>query len=301
MKIGILSRKKSLYSTTRLVEAAKKRGHQVSVIDTLRCYISVNPRKPRIHFKSKLLSNYDAVIPRIGSSVTLYGTAVLRQFEMMGVYPLNESVAITRARDKLRSLQLLSRKGIGLPATGFAHSADDIEHLVKMVGGEPLIIKLLQGTQGVGVVLSNNKQTTKSVVQAFLNLKVNIMLQEFIKESAGKDVRCFVIGDEVVGAMLRESQDGDFRSNLHLGGKASPTTLTPLEQKTAIQAARIIGLNMAGVDLLRSDRGPLVTEVNASPGLRGIEQATGLDIADMIIQFLEKNQKFHRTRTKGKG
>jgi ribosomal protein S6--L-glutamate ligase len=233
--------------------------------------------------------------------VTFYGTAVLRQFEMMGVYPLNESVAITRSRDKLRSLQLLSRKGIGLPVTGFAHRPDDIQDLIKMVGGAPLVIKLLEGTQGIGVVLAETQKAAESVIEAFMGLKANILVQEFIQEAGGADMRCFVIGDKVVAAMKRQAKEGEFRSNLHRGGNASLIRITPEERSTAVRAAQTMGLNVAGVDLLRSNHGPLVLEVNSSPGLEGIESATGKGIAGTIIQFIETRAKQGRTRTRGKG
>jgi ribosomal protein S6--L-glutamate ligase len=301
MKIGILSRKASLYSTRRILEAAKARGHEVQIIDTLRCYMNIMPHRPEIHLKGKSLTGFDAVIPRIGASITFYGTAVLRQFEMMGVYPLNESVAISRSRDKLRSLQLLSRKGIGLPITGFAHSPDDIQDLIKMVNGAPLVIKLLEGTQGIGVVLAETEKAAESVIEAFLGLKANILVQEYIKEAGGADIRCFVIGDKVVAAMERRAQAGEFRSNLHRGGSASLIRITPEERSTAMRAAKIMGLNVAGVDLLRSNHGPVVMEVNSSPGLEGIENATGKDIAGLIIEFIERNARPNRTRTRGQG
>lgn len=301
MKIAVLSRNKNLYSTRRLVEAANARGHEIRVLDVLRCYMDIASHRPQIHYRGEIIEGYDAVIPRIGASVTFYGTAVLRQFEMMGVYPLNESVAISRSRDKLRSLQLLSRKGIGLPVTGFAHKPDDIQDLIKMVGGAPLVIKLLEGTQGIGVVLAETKKAAESVIEAFMGLQANILVQEFIAEAGGADIRCFVVGEKVVAAMKRQGAEGEFRSNLHRGGNACLIKITPEERSTAIRAARTMGLNVAGVDLLRSNHGPLVMEVNSSPGLEGIEAATGKDIADMIIQFIEKSSKPHRTRTKGKG
>jgi ribosomal protein S6--L-glutamate ligase len=301
MKIAILSRNKKLYSTRRLIEACEQRGHEPMVLDVLRSYMEVVPSKPEVHVKGKVLNAFDAVIPRIGASVTFYGTAVLRQFEMMGAFPLNESVAIARSRDKLRSLQLLSRKGIGLPCTGFAHDPDDIQDLIKMVGGAPLVIKLLEGTQGIGVVLAETKKAAESVIEAFMGLKAHIMVQEYIKEAGGADIRCLVIGDKVVAAMKRQALPGEFRSNLHRGGSASLIKITPTERSTAVKAAKIMGLNVAGVDILRSSRGPLVMEVNSSPGLEGIEHATGKDIAGMIIEFIEKNAKPHKTRTKGKG
>jgi ribosomal protein S6--L-glutamate ligase len=301
MKIAILSRKKSLYSTRRLVEAGIDRGHEVKVIDTLRCYMSTTSFRPEIHLNGEALTDFEAVIPRIGASITFYGTAVLRQFEMMGVYPLNESVAISRSRDKLRSVQLLSRKGIGLPITGFAHSPDDIQDLIKMVGGAPLVIKLLEGTQGIGVVLAETQKAAESVLEAFMGLKANILVQEYIREAGGADIRCFVIGDRVVAAMKRQAQAGEFRSNLHRGGSASLVKITPEERSTAVRAAKVMGLNVSGVDILRSNHGPVVMEVNSSPGLEGIEAATGKDVADMIVQFIERNARPHHTRTRGKG
>jgi ribosomal protein S6--L-glutamate ligase len=263
--------------------------------------MNINMQHPEIHVKGEVLSDFDAVIPRIGASVTFYGTAVLRQFEMMGTYPLNESVAISRSRDKLRSMQLLSRKGIGLPITGFANKPSDIPDLVEMVGGAPLVIKLLEGTQGIGVVLAETRQAAESVLEAFMGLKASVMVQEYIKEAGGADIRCFVIGDKVIAAMKRQAKAGEFRSNLHRGGAASLVRLTPEERSTAVRAARTMGLNVAGVDILRSNHGPLVMEVNSSPGLEGIEAATGLDVADRIIQFIEKNASSHKTRTRGKG
>ncbi|MDV5169298.1 30S ribosomal protein S6--L-glutamate ligase [Photobacterium rosenbergii] len=301
MKIGILSRNKELYSTRRLIEACEQRGHEHKVIDALRCYMNINSTMPSIHLRGEELAGYDAIIPRIGSSITFYGCAVLRQFEMMGVFPVNESVAITRSRDKLRSLQLLSRKNIGMPITGFASKPGDIKDLLKMVGGAPLVIKLLEGTQGIGVVLAETQKAAESVLEAFMGLRANIMVQEYIKEAGGADIRCFVIGDKVIAAMKRQAQPGEFRSNLHRGGEASLVRITPTERKTAVDAARVMGLNVAGVDLLRSERGPLVMEVNSSPGLEGIESATGKDVASMIIEYIEKNAKPQRTRTRGKG
>ncbi|MBD1577817.1 30S ribosomal protein S6--L-glutamate ligase [Vibrio sp. S11_S32] len=301
MKIGILSRNKSLYSTKRLIEAAQSRGHEVKVIDALRCYMNINSEQPQIHFKGEELKAFDAIIPRIGASVTFYGTAVLRQFEMMNVYPVNESVAITRSRDKLRSMQLLSRKGVGMPITGFASKPDDIKDLLEMVGGAPVVIKLLEGTQGIGVVLAETRKAAESILEAFMGLKANIMVQEYIKEAGGADIRCFVIGDKVIAAMKRQAGEGEFRSNLHRGGTASLVKITPEERKTAVAAAKIMGLNVAGVDLLRSSRGPLVMEVNSSPGLEGIEAATGKDVAGMIIEFIEKNASEKGTKTRGRG
>lgn len=301
MKIAVLSRKKSLYSTRRLVESGMERGHEIKVIDTLRCYMNITSFRPEIHFNGEALTDFDAIIPRIGASITFYGTAVLRQFEMIGVYPLNESVAISRSRDKLRSVQLLSRKGIGLPITGFANSPDDIKDLIKMVGGAPLVIKLLEGTQGIGVVLAETQKAAESVIEAFMGLKANILVQEYIGEAGGADIRCFVIGDRVVAAMKRQAQAGEFRSNLHRGGSASLVKITPEERSTAVRAAKVMGLNVSGVDILRSNHGPVVMEVNSSPGLEGIETATGKDVAGMIIEFIERNARPHHTRTRGKG
>jgi ribosomal protein S6--L-glutamate ligase len=301
MKIAILSRNSKLYSTSRLIEAAKERGHQVRVVDPLRCYMNITSHRPSIHYKGEILDDFDAVIPRIGASITFYGTAVLRQFEMMGVYPLNESVAISRARDKLRSAQLLARKGIGLPVTGFAHSPDDINDLMAQVGGAPVVIKLLEGTQGIGVVLAETDKAAESVIQAFMGLKANIMVQEFIGEAKGADLRCLVIGEKVVAAMKRQAKEGEFRSNLHRGGSAALVRITPEERSTAVRAARVMGLNVCGVDLLRSNHGPVVMEVNSSPGLEGIEHATNKDIASTIIEFIEKNGRPNKTKTRGKG
>ena len=306
MKIGILSRNKNLYSTRRLVEAAKARGHDVHVIDVLRCYMNITAHNPAIHYRGDVLKGFDAVIPRIGASVTFYGTAVLRQFEMMNVFPLNESVAVTRSRDKLRSAQLLARKGIGMPVTGFAHNPDDIEDLLKQVGGAPLVIKLLEGTQGIGVVLAETQKAAESVIQAFMGLKANIMVQEFIKEAGGADLRCFVVGGKVVAAMKRQGPEGEYRSNLHRGGTANLVRLTPEERSTAVRAARIMGLNVCGVDLLRSNHGAVVMEVNSSPGLEGIENASKKDVAGMIIDYTEKKvaelaNSSSRSRTTGKG
>jgi ribosomal protein S6--L-glutamate ligase len=300
MKIGILSRSSNIYSTKRLIEAGKARGHEVDVVDTLKCYMDITSKKPMVYYQDRILDDFDAIIPRIGASITFYGTAVIRQFEMMGVSSLNESVAISRARDKLRSLQLLSRKGIGLPITGFAHSTKMTQELIKLVGGAPLIIKLLEGTQGKGVVLAETDGAAESVIDAFREMDANILVQEFIKEARGSDIRCFVIGDEVVAAMKRTAKEGEFRSNLHRGGSAQVVSITAEERQVALDATKALGLNVAGVDLLRSDRGPLIMEVNSSPGLNGIETATGKDVAGMIIEYLEKMDK-HCTETKGKG
>ena len=301
MKIGILSTNKNLYSTRRLVEAAKQRGHEVAVINHKRCYMNITSHNPSVHYNGEAIKGIDAVIPRIGASVSFFGTAVVRQFEMMGVYSVNESVAITRSRDKLRATQLLARKGIGLPVTGFANSPDDTEDLLKFVGGAPVVVKLLEGTQGVGVVLAETKKAAESVIEAFSGLKANFMVQEFIKEAGGSDIRCFVIGDKVVASMLRQGKEGEFRSNLHRGGSAKLIKITPEERSTAVRSAKVMGLNVAGVDLLRSNHGPVVMEVNSSPGLEGIEKATNKDVAGLIIEFIEKNAKQGKTRTRGTG
>ncbi|HKK00330.1 MAG TPA: 30S ribosomal protein S6--L-glutamate ligase [Desulfotignum sp.] len=301
MKIGILSRKAELYSTARLVDAAKNRGHKVYVIDPLRCYMDITSHKPAIYYKGEKLEGFDAIIPRIGASITFYGTAVVRQFEMMGVYSINESVSISRARDKLRSLQLLARKGIGLPVTGFAHSTQFTDDLISMVGGTPLVVKMIEGTHGAGVVLAETRKTAQSVIQAFRKLKANILIQEYIKESNSSDIRCWVLGPKVVASMLRQGPEGEFRSNLHQGGTARKIKITPEERSTAIRAAKIMGLHMAGVDMLRSNHGPVVMEVNASPGLKGIENITDIDVADLVINYIEKNASPGKNRTKGKG
>lgn len=301
MKIGILSRNAKLYSTTRLVEAAKKLGHEVHVIDTLRCYMNITSHRPSIHYKGNQLDGFDAIIPRIGASITFYGTAVVRQFEMMNVYSVNESTAISRSRDKLRSMQLLARKGIGLPITGFAHSTRYSQDLISQVKGAPLVIKLLEGTQGIGVVLAETDKAAESVIEAFRGMNANILVQEFIPEAGGADIRCFVVGDRVVAAMKRQGGDGEFRSNLHRGGSADLVRITPEERSTAVRSANIMGLNVCGVDLLRSNHGPVVMEVNSSPGLEGIEKATEKDVASLIIKFIEKNAKPGKTRTQGQG
>ena len=292
MKIGILSRNPKIYSTHRLVKAAMARGHQVRVIDPLRCYMNITSSKPMVHYRDQVLDDFNVIVPRIGASITHYGTAILRQFEMMGVYSLNESTSITRSRDKLRCLQILSRSGIGLPVTSYAHSTKMTEKLVKMVGGGACVIKLIEGTQGKGVILANTAKAAESVIDGFRTMKAHFLVQEFIKESNGCDIRAFVIGDKVVASMMRKAKEGDFRSNLHRGGTAMPVQITPDEAAMAVNAAKALGLNVAGVDLLRSDRGPLVLEVNSSPGLQGIETSTGLDIASMIIEYIEKNNQF---------
>lgn len=291
MKIAILSRDRKLYSSKRLVEAAEARGHEVLVVDILKCYMNITSHRPSIHYQDQVLTDIDAVIPRIGASVTFYGTAVLRQFEMMNVLALNGSLAVARSRDKLRSMQLLARKGIGLPVTGFARNPDDIDNLIRVVGGAPLVIKLLEGTQGIGVVLAETKKAAESVIQAFMGLNVNIMVQEYIKEAGGADIRCLVVGGKVVAAMKRQGPEGEFRSNLHRGGSATIIKITPEERSTAVRSAKVMGLNVCGVDLLRSNHGPVVMEVNSSPGLEGIEKASNKGVAEIIIQYLEKKQQ----------
>ncbi|MGA7227738.1 MAG: 30S ribosomal protein S6--L-glutamate ligase [Acidimicrobiia bacterium] len=288
MKIAILSRNSGLYSTKRLKQAAVDRGHDVTVVDYLRCYMDITARKPKVLFRGEHVSP-DAVIPRIGATYTFYGTAVVRQFEMAGIFTLNESQAISRSRDKLRSLQLLSRAGVGLPTTSFAHSTQDIDGLLEVVGGTPVVIKLLEGTQGLGVVLAETKKAAESVISAFRQLDANILVQEFIKEARGADIRAFVVGGKVIAAMKRQAPPGEFRSNLHRGGTAEAVKLTPGERATAVRAARTMELNVAGVDMVQSESGPMVLEVNSSPGLEGIEEASGIDIADAIVEFMEDN------------
>jgi len=301
MKIAMLARNPNLYSHKRIVEAADERGHVVDVLDTLQCYMNITSHRPEVYYQGDKLSKYDAVIPRIGASVTFYGLAVLRQFEMMGTWPLNESVAIGRSRDKLRSLQLLAKRGIGLPVTCFAHSAKQADELIAMAGGAPVVIKLLEGTQGIGVVLGETHNSARSVIEAFRGANVHILVQEFIKEAGGEDFRIFVVGERVVGAMRRKGAEGDFRSNLHRGGSASTVRITPEERSTAKRAAKAMGLNVCGVDILRSNHGPVVMEVNSSPGLEGIETATSKDVAGAIVEFMEKHAQEGRTKTRGKG
>lgn len=301
MKIAILSRNRRLYSTRRLVEAGTARGHEMHVIDILKCYMDITSASPAIWYMGQKLEGFDAVIPRIGASVTHYGLAVIRQFEMMGVYCLTESIALGRSRDKLRVLQLLSRKGLGLPKTSFAYNVHDTKELIKLVGGTPLVLKLCEGTQGRGIVLAETPKAAESVIEAFRELRAEFLVQEFIKEAGGSDIRCLVVGDKVVAAMERTAQEGEFRSNLHRGGTAKVAKLTPTERRTAIKAAQTMGLKVAGVDLLRSARGPLVMEVNSSPGLEGIETTTGKSIADIIIAFVEENARSNSTRTRGRG
>ena len=301
MKIAILSRDSSLYSTRRLKEAAEARGHTAQVIDYLRCYMDIATHRPHVILAGKRLEGFDCVIPRIGASRTFYGTAVVRQFEMMGVFSANESQAISRSRDKLRCLQLLSREGIGLPVTGFAHSTKDVDGLLKVAGGAPVVIKLLEGTQGLGVVLAETAKAAESVIQAFRGLSANILVQEFIKEAGGADIRCFVVGGRVVASMMRQGPEGEFRSNLHRGGHAEKIKLTPEERSTAVRSAKAMGLGVSGVDLLRSNHGPVVMEVNSSPGLEGIETTTGIDVGAKVIEYLEKSVGSKTTRDRIKG
>lgn len=291
MKIAILSRSTRIHSTQRLVAAAASRGHDVVVLDTLKCYMNITSEENTLWYKGKPVQDIDAVIPRIGHSITHYGASVIRQFEMMGVYCLTDSIALTRSRDKLRSLQLLSRKGVGLPRTSFAHSADNARDLIDFVGGTPVVVKLCSGTQGKGVVLADTPKSAESVIDAFRELSADFLVQEFIREAAGSDIRALVIGNKVVAAMQRQAAEGEFRSNLHRGGKADKIKLTPKERETAVNAAKAMGLNVAGVDLLRSARGPLVMEVNSSPGLQGIEQISGVNVAERIIEFVEQHAK----------
>ncbi|WP_346894451.1 30S ribosomal protein S6--L-glutamate ligase [uncultured Roseibium sp.] len=301
MKIAMLARNADLYSHKRLKQAAEDRGLQLDIINTLRCYMNIASRRPEIYYNGEKLVGYDAVIPRIGASITFYGLAILRQFEMMGVYPLNESVAIGRSRDKLRSLQLLARDGIGLPVTTFAHDPKMTEEVLKVAGGAPVVIKLLEGTQGIGVVLADTERSAKSVIEAFRGANVNILVQEFIKEAGGTDIRALVVGGKVIASMKRTGAEGEFRSNLHRGGSAAAIRISPEERSTAIRAAKAMGLNVCGVDMLRSNHGPVVMEVNSSPGLEGVENATGIDVAGKIIEFLMKHATAGKTKTKGKG
>ncbi len=300
MDIGILSRKTSLYSTSRIAEAGRAAGHTVRVVDYLRCYMDITSARPKVLYRGEEL-RFDAIIPRIGASYTFYGTAVVRQFEMMDVYPLVTSQAISRSRDKLRSLQLLARSGVGLPVTGFAHSTQDVDGLLEVVGGAPVIVKLLEGTQGVGVVLAETRKAAESVIGAFRQLDANFLVQEFIKEARGADVRVIVIGGKAVASMRRQAAAGEFRSNLHRGGSAEKIRLTSIERATAVKAAKTMGLNVCGVDLIQSNHGPLVLEVNSSPGLEGIEETSGIDIAARIISFVEQNARAGRTRDRIQG
>lgn len=290
MKIAILATNPNLYSHQRLISEGQSRGHEMEVINPLNCYMNVNAASPLVHYKGgKSLNGFDAVIPRIGASNTFYGTAVLRHFETMGTYTLNGSLAIARSRDKFRSLQLLARKGIAMPLTGFAQSPDSTEDLIYMVGGAPVVIKLLEGAQGKGVMLADSHQSAVSIINAFKKMGANILVQQYIKESNGSDIRCFVVGGKIVAAMERRARDGDFRANVHQGGTAKKIRLTKKEREMAIAATKTMGLNVAGVDMVRSKNGPLVLEINSSPGLEGIEATTGVDISKLIMDYLEKH------------
>lgn len=291
MKIAILSRNEALYSTARLKQAAEERGHEAVVLDHLKCSVTADIRAPRMYYKGELVEDVDAIIPRIGASVTSYGTAIVRQFEMMGVFSANSSISIARSRDKLRSLQIFSRHDVGIPRTIFANHPRDINRLLSEVGGPPVVIKLLEGTQGIGVVLAETKKAAQSVIEAFHGLNADMLVQEFIKEAGGADIRALVVDGKVVGAMKRQGKEGEFRSNLHRGGTSSMIKLSRAEKKVAVLAAKAMGLRVAGVDMLQSERGPLILEVNSSPGLRGIENATKLDIAGDIIKMVEDHSK----------
>ncbi len=301
MKLCMMARNPELYSHRRLIEAAEARGHTLDIVNTLRVTMNITSRRPALYYNGEKLPKYDAVIPRIGASVTFYGLAVLRQFELMGVYPLNESVAIGRSRDKLRSMQLLAEAGVGLPVTAFAHDPKQTDQVIEMVGGAPVVIKLLEGTQGIGVVLAETHNSARSVIEAFRGANVNILVQEFIKEAGNSDIRVIVVGGRVVAAMERSGAAGDFRSNLHRGGSSRSIKISPEERSTAVRSAKRLGLNVAGVDLLRSNHGPVVMEVNSSPGLEGIEKATGVDVADKIIKLIEKNALPGKSKTSNKG
>lgn len=289
LKICVLSRSESIYSTRRLVEEAREKGHEVEVVNPLYCYMDITSHSPKIFYSNRALNYYDAVIPRIGASITFYGTAVVRQFEMMGIYCVNPSIGISRSRDKLRALQILARRGIGLPVTGFASSTKMTDELIDLVGGAPLVVKLLEGTQGKGVVLAETPKAAESVIDAFRGLRANFIVQEFVKEADGADIRCFVVGDKVIASMMRKGREGEFRSNLHKGGTAKAVKITPEERSIAVRAAKAMGLKVAGVDLLRSNHGAVVMEVNSSPGLEGIEGVTGKNVAKAIIGYIEKH------------
>ncbi len=301
MKLAMLARNPGLYSHRRIVEAARTRGHEIDVINTLHVHMNITSSKPTLSHNGRVLPCYDAVIPRIGASITHYGLAVLRQFEMQGVFPLNESVAIGRSRDKLRALQILARDGIGLPVTAFAHGPRGAEAVIKEVGGTPCVIKLLEGTQGRGVILAETFASAKSIIEAFNAADMNILVQEYIKEAGGADIRVLVVGGVVVASMMRLGKNSDFRSNLHRGGRAEPETISDEERRTALRSAEVLGLNVAGVDMLRANRGPVVMEVNSSPGIEGMEEATGVDVAGAMIEFLEKSARPGETKTRGHG
>lgn len=301
MKIALLARNPHLYSHRRICDAARARGHDIEVLNTLRVSINITSRRPMLYYRKRRLEDFDAVIPRIGASITIYGLAVLRQFEVMGVYPLNESVAIGRSRDKLRCLQLLARRGIGLPVTAYTNDPKQAEDIIDLVGGVPVVIKLLEGTQGIGVVLSETVKSAKSVIEAFHGAKVNILVQQFIKEADATDIRALVVGDRVVAAMKRQGPSGEFRSNLHRGGLGEKVRITPEEREMAVKAARTLGLNVCGVDMLRSTHGPLVTELNSSPGIEGLEKASGVDVSRPDDRVPGAQRPRGNTRTKGKG
>ena len=301
MRIVMLARNPQLYSHRRLVEAAQARGHTIDIVNTLGVHVNITSNRSVLKYGGRALAHYDAVIPRIGASVTHYGLAVLRQFEMLGIFPLNESVAIGRSRDKLRALQLLARAGIGLPATAFAHGPRKAEAVIAEVGGAPVVIKLVEGTQGMGVILAETEASARSIIEAFSAANVNILVQEYIREATGTDVRALVIGGQVAAAMQRKGKEGDFRANLHRGGTAVEAHLSEEERRTAVEAAGVLGLNVCGVDMLRSNRGPVVLEVNSSPGLEGIEQVTRRNLAGEIIAFLEQSARHGNTETRGKG
>jgi len=290
MKLAILSRGKNIYSTHRLVEAAEKRGHEVVVLDHMKCVLGIEKGRPHIYYGGHEVLGINAVIPRIGASVTFYGAAVVRQFEMMKIFTAVESQALVRSRDKLRSLQILARAGLGMPKTAFAAEPKDIDNIINVIGGAPCVIKLLEGTQGIGVILAENHKAAKSVIEAFLKLDAAMLVQEFIKEAGGADIRVFVVDGQIVGAMKRQAKEGEFRSNLHRGGTATLVNLTAEERATALKAVKKLGLGIAGVDMLQSERGPLIMEVNSSPGLEGIEKATGVDIAGKIVEYVERNE-----------
>lgn len=300
MKLAILSANSKLYSTRRLVEAAEQRGHEVDVINHNHCYVEMETSSNNVYLGDHTLDQYDAIIPRIGASVTFYGSSIIRQFEVKHVYTTLSSLALVRSRDKLRATQVLAKNGIGIPKTVFAKQPSDVKNLIKTVGGPPLVVKLLEGTQGLGVVLAETKAAAKSVIEAFYGLNANILVQEFIKEAGGSDIRVLVVGGKVVAAYKRQGEEGEFRSNLHRGGTGVKVKLSTAEKKTAIAATKALGLNVAGVDMLRSDRGPLVLEVNSSPGFEGVERVTGVDVAGTIIEFIETqiDRPLNKTRDK---
>jgi ribosomal protein S6--L-glutamate ligase len=301
MKLVLLARNPDLYSHRRIIEAARARKHEIEVINTLHVHMRITSSQPTLTYDGRVLPRYDAVIPRIGASITHYGLAVLRQFEMQGVFPLNESVAIGRSRDKLRALQLLAREGIGLPVTAFAHGPHRAEDVINDVGGCPCVIKLLEGTQGRGVVLAETFASARSIVEAFSAANTNILVQEYIREADGTDIRALVVDGKVVASMKRTCGSGEFRANLHRGGTAEPVLLTREERRTALRSAEVLGLNVAGVDMLRSNRGPVVIEVNSSPGIEGMEKACGVDLAGAMLDFLERRAARGETRTRGVG